>query len=228
VWLWCGGGSQAVVERERVVLDEKEKQEEDDAVEELLAGDVPLLIRGDSNGEEHHKDRSADQGDASEETQDKDKAEDGFDEWDGVAEAEDEDVREWGFGEVLCGGVCEGVDSIVDSDEAVAGEVDAEGDAKKSVGKGFGRGFHPLYDALGTDGLQVVETIKPAYVSCGGLCFSRFSTFRLALGGLFLCEDLDVRAWTKANAGILHSVQDDDIRIFYVRILAVREGTANG
>ena len=39
-----GRVEEAVVDGERVVLGEEEQDEEDEAVEELLAGDVPLLI----------------------------------------------------------------------------------------------------------------------------------------------------------------------------------------
>jgi hypothetical protein len=46
-----GSGATIVVEGNGVVLDEKEKKEEDDAVDKLLAGDVPLLVQGDAEGE---------------------------------------------------------------------------------------------------------------------------------------------------------------------------------
>jgi hypothetical protein len=42
------------------VFDEVEQKKEDCAVEELLAGQLPLLVCGHSCGKEHHEDRSAD------------------------------------------------------------------------------------------------------------------------------------------------------------------------
>ena len=117
------------------MLEEEEKEEEDRAVEELLAGEVPLLIGGDADGEEHHEDGSGGEGDACEDAEDESQAEDGFDERDGVAEGVDEGLREWGFCEMLGGGLGEGGGPVVDADETVAGEVDAESDAEESVGE---------------------------------------------------------------------------------------------
>ena len=42
---------------------------------------------------------------------------------------------EVGFGEMFGGGLCEGLDSVVDANETAAGEMDAEGDAEKCVGE---------------------------------------------------------------------------------------------
>jgi hypothetical protein len=124
------------------VFVEEEEQEEDDAVEELLAGEFPLLVGGDADGEDHHEEGSGDEGDAGEDAQDEGEAENGFDERDGVAEGVDDAGREWGFGEMLGGGLGEGCGSVVDADQAVAGEVDAEGYAEERVGKGFVRESH--------------------------------------------------------------------------------------
>jgi hypothetical protein len=121
------GSTEYCVQRELVVFVEEEEQKKDDAVEKLLAGDVPLLVRSDADCEEHHKDGSAGERDASEDAQYEGEAEDGFDEGDGVAESVDEAGREWGFGEVFGRGLGEGGGSVVEADEAVAGEVDAEG-----------------------------------------------------------------------------------------------------
>jgi hypothetical protein len=132
-----GGSAECGVQRELVVFVEEEEQEEDDAVEELLAGELPLLVCGDADGEEHHKDGSAGERGAGEDAEDEGEAEDRFDERDGVAEGVDEAGWEWGFGEMFGGGLGEGGGSVVDPDEAVAGEVDAEGYAKERVGKGF-------------------------------------------------------------------------------------------
>ena len=65
---------------------EEEEQEKDDAVEKLLAGDVPLLVGRDADGEDHHEHRSDDKGGAGEDAEDEGEAEDCFDEGDGVAE----------------------------------------------------------------------------------------------------------------------------------------------
>ena len=54
------------VDGEGVMLDQVEKRKEDHAVEELLAGYVPLLVRCDPDGESHHKHSAADQGYAGE------------------------------------------------------------------------------------------------------------------------------------------------------------------
>lgn len=64
-------------------------------------------------------------------------AEQRFDERDGVAEAQDQAVREWRLGHVLRRGARKGADAVVDADESVAGEVDAKGDPQEGVGEGF-------------------------------------------------------------------------------------------
>jgi hypothetical protein len=123
------------VHGESVVLDKVQEEEEDHAVEELLAGDVPLLIRRDSYGEGHHKGRATGQSRTGEDAKNKNKAEDRFDKWDGVAEPEGETVRQRGLCEVFSGGGCECACAVIDADEAVTCEVDAEGDAEKRVGE---------------------------------------------------------------------------------------------
>jgi len=119
------------------VFEEEEQEKEDNAVEELLAGDAPLLVGGDSEGEGHHENSTADKGVASEDTKDQHEAEDGFEERDSVAETVGETVREWGFGEVFGGGLCEGGDAVVDADQPMAGEVNAERNAQERVGEGL-------------------------------------------------------------------------------------------
>jgi len=130
-----GGSAECGVQRELVVFEEEEEEEKGDAVEELLGGEVPLLIGGYADGEGHHEDGSGDEGDAGEDAEDEGEAEDGFDEGDSVAEGVDEGLREWGFCEMLGGGLGEGGGPVVDADETVAGEVDAESDAEESVGE---------------------------------------------------------------------------------------------
>jgi hypothetical protein len=132
------------VQREPVVFEEKEEQEEIDTVEELLAGDVPLLVGGDADREGHHEHGSCDERGAGEDAEDEGEAEDGFNEGDGVAEGVGKAGWEWGFDEVFGGGLGEGGYSVVDSDEAVAGEVDAEGDAEEGVGESFVSRSHLL------------------------------------------------------------------------------------
>ena len=93
-----GGSAEYGVQRELVVFEEEEEEKENCAIEELLAGYVPLLVGGDSDGQEHHEDGSAGERDAGEDAEDEREAEDGFDERDGVAESVDEAGREWGLG----------------------------------------------------------------------------------------------------------------------------------
>ena len=103
----------------------------------MLAGDVPLLVAGDADGEGHHEEGACGERPPGAEAEDQGEAEQGFDPGDGVAEAEDEAVREGGLPHVLRRGAGEGADAVVDADESVAGEVDAEGDAQEDVGEGF-------------------------------------------------------------------------------------------
>ena len=119
------------------MLDEKKEKEEDDAVEELLAGDVPLLVRGDADGENHHEDAVAHEGEAGKEAEDENGAKDSFDKRDGVAKGVDGALGEWGFCEVLGGGLGEGGCAVVNPDKSVTGEVDANGNAKQRVGERF-------------------------------------------------------------------------------------------
>jgi protein required for attachment to host cells len=79
------------------VLDEEQQQKEDHAIEELLAGYVPLLVRGDADGESHHKHSATDERNSREDTEDERETEDGFEERDGVAETEGEAVRQGDF-----------------------------------------------------------------------------------------------------------------------------------
>ena len=130
-----GSPAECVVQRKLVVFEKEEEEEENDTVEELLAGEVPLLIGGNADGEGHHEEGSGDEGDAGEDAEDEGEAENGFDEGDGVAEGVGEGLRERGFCEMLGGGLGEGGGSVVDADETVAGEVDAESDAEESVGE---------------------------------------------------------------------------------------------
>jgi len=150
------------------VLEEEEKEEEDRTVEELLAGEVPLLIGGDADGEEHHEDGSGGEGDACEDAEDESQAEDGFDERDGVAEGVDEGLREWGFGEMFCGGLGEGGGSVMDANEAVPSEVDAEGDAEESVGEGFVVASHSCLRRAGDESSYIFAALKkcPPDVRC--------------------------------------------------------------
>lgn len=119
------------------MLDEKEEKEENGAVEQLLTGDVPLLVRGDADGENHHEDAGADEGGASNEAEDENRAKDSFDKRDGVAKGVDGAVGEWGFCEVLGGGLGEGGCAVVNADKSVTGDVDPNGNAKQRVGERF-------------------------------------------------------------------------------------------
>ena len=141
------GSAECGVQRELVVFVEEEEEEEDDAVEELLTGYVPLLVGGDSDGQEHHKNRSGCKRDAGEDAEDEGEAEDGFDEGDGVAESVGEAGWEWGFSEMICGGLGEGGDAVVDANQAVAREVDAERESEKRVGEGPVTNSHSSLDA---------------------------------------------------------------------------------
>lgn len=107
------------------MLNEVQKEKEDHAVEELLAGNVPLLVRCDADGEGHHKHSAADEGDAREDAEDEHETEDGFEERNDVAETEGETVWERGLCEVFGSRCGEGTYAIVDADETVAGKVDA-------------------------------------------------------------------------------------------------------
>jgi hypothetical protein len=68
------------------VLDQIQQKKEDHAVEELLAGHIPLLICSDADGEGHHENCAADERDAREDAQDEGEAEDGFEKRNGVAQ----------------------------------------------------------------------------------------------------------------------------------------------
>lgn len=129
--------TQGVVERKGVFVEEEEEKKEDDAVEKLLAGDVPLLAGGDTDGESHHKDGSADECCAGEDAEDEGEAEDSFEEWNRVAEGVCEAVRQWGFCKVCGGRHRERADSVVDADEAMTGKVDTEGNAEERIGEGI-------------------------------------------------------------------------------------------
>ncbi len=126
-----GAAAECGVQGEVVVFEEEEKEKEDETVEKLLAGEVPLLVGGDADGEGHHEYGSCDERGASEDTKDESYSEDGFDEGNGVAEGVDEAWWEWGFGEMFGGGLREDGDSVVDADEAVAGEIYAESCAEE-------------------------------------------------------------------------------------------------
>lgn len=101
------------IQGEGVVLDQVQQKKEDHAVEELLTGQVPLLDRGDADGEEHHEDRAADERDAGEDAKDERETEYGFEERDGVAEAEDEAVWEGRLREMFGRGSGEGANAVV-------------------------------------------------------------------------------------------------------------------
>lgn len=128
---------QVGVDREGVVFDQIKKEKEDHAVEELLAGYVPLLVRCDADSESHHKHSAADKRDAGEDTQNERETEDGFEKRDSVAEAEGEAVRQSRLREMFGSGCSEGANAVVDADETVTSEVDAEGDAEERVGEGL-------------------------------------------------------------------------------------------
>jgi hypothetical protein len=139
------------------VFEEEEQEKEDNAVEELLAGEIPLLIGCDAEGEGHHENSAADKGVTSEDTNDEHEAEHGFEERDRVAETIRETVREWGFGEVFGGGLCKSGDAGVDADQSVAGEVYAERDAQEPVGEGLVADSH--------SSLRRAEG-EPSYIWC--------------------------------------------------------------
>ena len=85
-----GAAGEVVVEGEGVVFAEEEEEGEEEAVKELLAGDLPLLIGGDADREGHHEEGAGDEGGAGGEADDEGEAEGGFEEGDAVGEGEDE------------------------------------------------------------------------------------------------------------------------------------------
>jgi hypothetical protein len=101
-----------------------------------------LLVRRDADGEGHHEDGPGGEREAGAQAEDQQEAEQGFEEGDGVAEAQDEAVRERGFGHVLRRRPRKGADAVVDPDQTVAGEVDAEGDPQEGVSEDFVGGDH--------------------------------------------------------------------------------------
>ena len=52
------------------MLDQVQEEEKDHAIGKLLAGEVPLLDRGDADGQERHEHRAADKRDTGEDPQD--------------------------------------------------------------------------------------------------------------------------------------------------------------
>ena len=71
-----------------VTLSAEEQDGEDEAVEHLLAGGVPVLLHGDAEHEDEHQEEGCGEGESGEEAEEEEDASDDLDYRDGIAGSE--------------------------------------------------------------------------------------------------------------------------------------------